>query len=150
MTNLNMKPGEMMAVVATIDPQSLSATAHSSDWFDTSRFHRFVAVLSVGAIGASASVAMKFQQATTSGGAAADVTGLAITTLVKATDDNKQALLELRPINLDVANGYRWAKVVVTVAEAASLGSVVVLGIGPRTGMAHEHDLASVAQIKAI
>jgi hypothetical protein len=148
MSGINLKPSQRVSVVGVIQPQSASSV-QVSGWLDATTFHNFMAVLQVGALGASATVDAKIQQATSSGGAGAkDVTGKAITQLTKAgTDDNKQVLLNLKQEDLDFNNGFKFFQVSMTPATAACLISGAVLGFDPRYGMASDNDAATVDEV---
>ncbi len=152
---VNQKPSEVAAVVATIDPDAYAAadgTPQTSDWFDMSKFECALATLMAGTVAASVSITAKFEQATTSGGTPKDVSGTSITTLTTA-DSDKQVLINLRADDLDIANGYRWARLSVTIADSASPDAAaadfgaLVQGFFPKYGPASDNDLASVDEI---
>lgn len=144
----NLLPSEVAGVVAVIDPDAYSNAAYSTTWFDVSKFHSFVGVVLAGDLGSSATCNAKFEQATTDGGTPKDVTGRAITALTQAgTDSNKQALINLRPDDLDMDNGYRWARLTVTIDVAASDMAALVLGVHPRNGAASDNDITTVDEI---
>jgi len=142
-------PSEKVAVIATIDPASQGVGASTSDWANAKYFQKVMAILQVGTLGTAATVDFKLQQATdASGTGAKDITGAAITQLTKAgTDDNKQAIINLNPESLDVANGFTFVAMVSTVGAAASLTSAVLHGLEPAYGPASDNDLASVDEI---
>ncbi len=118
----NQKISEQLAVVATIDPVSQAAGTISTGWISAANFERYQATIQTGLMGAGATVDAKIQQATSAAGAGAkDVAGKAITQIVKATGDNKQAIIGLRASELDVNNGFAFFNVTVTVGVAASL-----------------------------
>lgn len=144
-----VKPSERVAVVATIDPASLTANTYVSDWVDMADFEQVMAVLSVGAMTTNGTVDAKLRQAKdASGGSAKDITGKAVTQLTEAgEDDNKQVVLQVRADELDVAGGFTHVALSVTTATAASLGSAVLLGFNPNYGPASGYDLASVDEI---
>lgn len=143
-----LKPSQRAAIVGVINPQS-SSSAQSSGWIDATTFFNFMAVILAGAIGSSATIDAKLEQATASDGTGAkDVTGKAITQLTKAgTDDNKQALINLKQEDLDFANGFKFFRLKITPATAASLISGVVMGFDPRYGAASDNDAATVDEI---
>lgn len=145
--NVNAKPSEEVSVLATIDPASVAAGTATSDWVDASQFHRFLALLKTGALGTSATVDAKLQQATDSSGTGAkDIAGKAITQLVKASNDNDQVTIDLRPEEMDAINGFTYFALVVTVGTAASIADATILGIDPRQGLATDFNLASVVE----
>ncbi|HMW65220.1 MAG TPA: hypothetical protein PKE11_15385, partial [Accumulibacter sp.] len=83
---------------------------------------------------AAATVDAKIQQATdVSGTGAKDLSpGKSITQIVKATGDNKQALLDFRAQDLDAANGFNYVRVSLTVGAAASIVGALLYGGSPR------------------
>ena len=97
----NAKVTEEMAVLGTINPASLSTGATSTGWVLASGFHRFLALIETGVLGSSATLDAKLEQATDSSGTGAkDVTSKAITQIVKASGDNKRALINLNWLKL--------------------------------------------------
>ncbi len=74
-------------------------------------FNTLLAVIQTGVLGSSATVDAKVQQVQDSSGTGAkDITGRAITQIVKATGDNKQALINVKPDDLDTANGFGFVR----------------------------------------
>lgn len=144
----NAKASEQIALLDTLDPVSQAAATVTTGWIKADQFERFMALINTGSLGASATVDAKLQQANTSGGGAAkDVTGKAITQIVKATGDNKQAIIDLRAEELDTNNGFAWFRLSITVGTAASLIAANVFGIVPKYGPASGSNNADVAQI---
>jgi hypothetical protein len=144
----SLKPSQRVSIVGAIDPQSAS-TAKTSAWIDATTFHNYLAAITVGALGASATVDAKIQQATdASGTGAKDVTGKAITQLTKAgTDDNKQVLINLKQEDLDINGAFKFFQLSITPATAASLIQAVVLGVDPRYGAATDNDATTVDEV---
>lgn len=136
--NPNVLMSEKLALLDTLDPASHSAGTVTTGWISALDFHQFLALLSVGAMTATGTLDMKIEQATSSGGAGAkDVTGKLITQLTAAsTDSNKQVMINLRPQELDINNNFNYFRVSVTVATAASIYGLSVLGGAPRYGNA--------------
>jgi len=96
-------------------------------------------------------VDFKLQQATSSGGAGAkDITGAAITQIVKASGDNKVAQINLNTDSLDVANGFRYVSMIVTVGVASSYVAATLQGIDPFNGPASQVDPAADVQIVSV
>lgn len=145
-------PSEKVAVVATIDPDAYTAAAYTSDWVNAENFQQLMATVMVGALGTSATLDFKLQQATdNSGTGAKDITGAAITQLTQAgTDDDKQAIINLNPEKLDVANGFTFVAMVMTVAVATSDCGAIMHGLWPQYGPASDNDLASVDEIVTV
>lgn len=144
----NSLASENIAVLATQDPASVAASTVTSGWVDASRFAQLLAIIQTGVLGASATLDAKLQQATDSGGTGAkDITGKALTQIIKASGDNKQAMINLRPEQLDVNGGFRYVRLSVTVGTAASIFGSMLLGVNPRNGLASDANQAAVAQI---
>jgi hypothetical protein len=148
MSGIALKPSQRVSVVGTIAPQS-AAAVQSSGWIDATLFHNYMAVLMVGALGASATVDALLEQATSNAGAGVkDVAGRAITQLTKAgTDDNKQVLINLKQEDLDFNGGFKFFRLSMTPATAACLIGGAVLGFDPRYDFASDNDATTVDEI---
>ena len=133
MSHPNVRPSDRATIMAVVNPQS-AASAQSSGWISVVQFAALQALIIVGAIGSSATVDAKIQQATDSSGTGAkDVSGKAITQLTKAgSDDNKQAVINFRPTDLDFSGGFTHVRLTITPATAASLICGVILGMDAR------------------
>ena len=144
----NSKASEMLAILATVDPASQSAGTATTGWVSVANHHGLLAVVQTGVLGTLATVDAKLQQATDSTGAGAkDVAGRAITQIVKATGDNKQALINLKPEELDTLNGFGFVRVALTVGVAASITGAQLLGVNPRFAPADSGNQAAVVQV---
>ena len=144
----NAKGSELFSVLATIDPASQAVGTVTTGWISAGNHHTLLALVQSGVLGTGATLDAKLQQATdASGTGAKDVTGKAITQIVKATGDNKQALINLRPDDLDVTNGYAYVRLSLTVAVAASLPAAQLLGFNPRFAPGDASNQAAVAQV---
>ena len=144
----NSKASEMLAILATIDPASQSVGVATTGWVSVANHHGLLAVVQTGVLGTLATVDAKLQQATDSTGAGAkDVAGRAITQIVKATGDNKQALINLKPEELDTLNGFGFIRVALTVGVAASITGAQLLGVNPRFAPADSGNQAAVVQV---
>jgi hypothetical protein len=125
----NAKISEQLAVLAIINPVSQAAGTVTTGWVNTGNSERILALVQTGVLGTSATVDAKIQQASdASGTGAKDVTGKAITQIVKATGDNRSAMINLRPEELDTNNGYEYIRVSLTVGTAASQVGLNLLG----------------------
>jgi hypothetical protein len=144
----NAKGSELFSVLATIDPASQAVGTLTTGWISAGNHHTLLALVQSGVLGTGATLDAKLQQATdASGTGAKDVTGKAITQIVKATGDNKQSLINLRPDDLDVTNGYAFVRLSLTVAVAASLTAAQLLGFNPRFAPGDASNQAAVAQV---
>lgn len=131
--NANLKPSDQITVLDVINPQS-ATTVQGTGWNSMANFDAVMAVLLAGALGSSATLDAKFQQATSSAGAGAkDITGKAITQLTQAgTDANKQVLINVFASQLDVTNGFTYVKLTMTPATSTALIGAVLLGVNGR------------------
>ena len=144
----NSKASEMLAILATIDPASQSAGSATTGWVSVANHHGLLAVVQTGVLGTLATVDAKLQQALDNAGTGAkDITGKAITQIVKATGDNKQALINLKPEELDTLNGFGFVRVALTVGVAASITGAQLLGVNPRFAPADSGNQAAVVQV---
>lgn len=145
----NIPPSDRVAVLTALDPISQSAAARSTGWVSMANWRTAMAVIQAGALGTSATLDAKIEQATSSGGAGAkDITGKAITQLTKAgSDDNKQAIINLRQDDLDMNGGFTHVRLTLTVGTAASLTSGLLLGFDAANGWASANDATTVDEI---
>jgi hypothetical protein len=144
----NAKGSELLAILTTLDPASQAAGTATTEWVSMAMFHDLLAIVQTGSLGTSATVDAKLQQAKdVNGTGAKDVVGKALTQIVKASGENKQALIDFTPDNFDLANGYCFVRLAVTVAVAASQISAQILGINPLYGPADTANQADVIQV---
>lgn len=131
--NPNLKPSSQVALLAVKDPVSQAAATVTSGWISMANVQAILAVIQTGVLGTAATIDAKLRQATSSAGAGAkDITGKAITQLVKATNDNDQAMINCRSDELDVDGGFTHVEFSITVGTAASIISAAVWGFYPR------------------
>lgn len=134
MTNPNIKPNEEATLLSCIDPDAYTAGTVVSAWVHMGIWDAIQAIVMAGTLGASATLDAKLEQATDSGGTGAkDITGKAITQLTQAgTDSDKQAIINCRSDELDVANGFDYARLSMTIGTATSDAGGLVLGHSAR------------------
>jgi len=129
----NIKPSDKIAVGAVLDPVSQAAATVTTGWVSMQVAENLLAILQVGAFGASATVDAKLQQASDSTGTGAkDITGKAITQMVAAGGNNKQIMINVRSEELDVTNAFCFVRLSVTVGTAATLISALLLQLDGR------------------
>jgi hypothetical protein len=143
-----LRPSQSIAVLDRIAPISQAAGTVTGAWLSFSQFEAFMFVLQNGVLGASATVDAKIQQATDNTGTGVkDVTATIMTQNVKATDDGKVNIINLLERELDLANGFGWVRLSITVGTATSLVSAVVLGVNERYAPANTQNAAAVKQV---
>lgn len=146
--NTNLKASERMAVLDAVSPVSQAPGTITTGWVPTAAFHSISALICTGVLGTSATVDAKLRQATdASGTGAKDIAGKALTQIVKASGDNKQAMIEVRGEELDGNNGFGYVQLSLTVGAAASQVSALLLGTNPRFLPASTRNAASVVQV---
>jgi len=139
---------ERVAVVATIDPDANVTGTIASDWVDMTMFDQTMTIVLTGELGASAGVDVQMEQATDSSGTGAkDITGKTITELVKATNDDDQAVINVNAGDLDIAGDFTHIRALGTTATATSDWGLVIIGSRARRQPANDSDLASVVEI---
>ena len=148
---MNRLPSEKVAIGATIDPDATVASTVVSDYMSMADFESAMAIIMAGTLGSSATLDAKLVQATDSSGTGVkDITGKAITQLTQAgTDSDKQAIINCRAEELDIANDFNHIAISLTVATATSDVSAILLGLNARVNPASDNDLASVDEIVA-
>ena len=143
----NARLAEVLSVLATIDPVSQGAGTITTGWIPAANHERFLAHIQTGIMGASATLDGKLQQATDNAGTGVkDVTGKAFVQILKAAGDNKQAEINLRADELDLANNFTYFRLSLTVGVAASLISATVLGGVAKNAPASGLNQAGVVQ----
>ena len=144
----NAKPSEHLSLLATIDPVSTGPGTVTTGWVSAANFFAFMAIISVGAFGAAATVDAKFQQATDNVGTGVkDVAGKAITQLLAAGGNNRQAILNMKAADLDVEGQFKFIRLSVADGAAASLLAAFLIGAYPRYEDGAQFNQAGVAQV---
>ncbi len=139
---------EAVAIAATIDPDAYGAGTETSDYVNMADFEQVMAIIQTGTLGTSATVDAKIVQATDSSGTGKkDITGKAITQLVKASNDDDQAAINTRREDLDTVNGFTHIALELTVGTATSDCGAILLGGGARHEPVAGADLASVVEL---
>ncbi len=120
--NPNILPSDRSPILDRIAPISQGVGTVTTGWVDVTGLANLMAVIQTGVLGAAATVDAKLQKATDGAGTGVvDITGKAITQLVKATDDNKQAVINLH--TEEIGNTFTHVRLSLTVGAAASLVS---------------------------
>jgi len=145
----NAKGSEQLAILTTLDPSNQAVGVSNSGWISLSGYHSLLAVIETGALATGGTVDAKLQQATDGNGTGAkDIAGKAITQLSQgANGASRQALINLRPEELDVNAGFAYVRLVVTVGTAAAFTAAQLLGMNPRYEPADGANQSAVAQV---
>lgn len=132
--NSNILPSDRVRVMGVIDPDAIAAGTATTGWVSLADFGSVMAIVMAGTLGTSATLDAKLEQATDSSGTGAkDITGKSITQLTQAgTDSDKQAIINCRSEELDVANSFTHVRLSMTVAVATSDAGGILLGLDAR------------------
>lgn len=147
MPNPNLLPSKVAVLAGIIDPDAYAVSTVTTGWVSMVTYQQIQAIVMAGTLGAAATIDAKLEQATdASGTGAKDITGKAITQLTQAGgDSDKQAIINLRDDELDVANDFTDVRLSMTIAVLASDASAMILGHNARYKPAT--DLASVDEV---
>lgn len=135
---------EKLPVIEVIQPQAITAGATGvlTGAIDMTKYSRVMAVLLSGTLGASGTLDFKAVASATSGGTYAAITGKAITQMVKATNDNDVAIIEVDAGDV-AALSKQYLKFNAVAGTANATSAVVVLGV-PR---GYDADLVEFANV---
>jgi hypothetical protein len=143
--NLNLS--SRIALLGGISPRAAAVGAVSTPWLDMQMLFTVMALVSIGAFGAGATVDVQIEQATDVNGAnAKPIPGSQITQLVAAGGNDRQAQIDLRQEDFDKNAGFRFFRVTVTVGGAATQLAAMVLGTDFRAGNGTSNDATTIAQ----
>ncbi len=143
----NLNPSDRAGIAAVINPAQVAPGTVTTPWVDARTFFALLAIISTGVLGAGATIDAIVEQATSDAGAGAKaVAGSAIGQIAKATGDNKQVAINVRPEDLDKNGGFKFVRLSITVGGAASFLSALLVGFDPRYGAAGSNQSNTVAQ----
>lgn len=137
---------EALAVVSTIDPQTVANTEKVGDYVDMSKYQKVIFVFSLGDMAAE-TIDCRVQEATDSGGTGAQALKAATQLAAHASNnDNKQIVIEVNAANL--SDGFKFvAPRMITGAGTGGPASCVGLAAVNRYDPANAGDLATVVEI---
>lgn len=141
------KISEALALVATIDPQTLANTETFTDVVDMGANTQAIAILLTGNMAAE-TIDFKAYSCDSDGNNAAAITGRAATQLAAhaSNNDAKQVVINLRDTDL-LASGKQHVKFGFVTGGASGGPVAVTVLAAPRQGLASASDLASVVEI---
>lgn len=142
---------QMLCVIADgIHAASQSTSEKLTGAVDMSKVRRVYFLIDTGTLGSSATLDFVVKGATTSGGSYSTITGTAITQLVKASNDNNYAVVEVSAEKVFAA-GYNFVKGSLTPGTAACTSAVIVLGAyGTYEPMSTHFNAATLVQTVAL
>ncbi len=144
---LNEKLSESVAVLAVIPPSAQAPGVVFSPWIGLDEADRVLAIIQVGAFGALATVDASIAQAQDAKGTNAKPIGAGKAVALAASAGNDvQATIDVGATELDVADGYGFVQLGVSVGVAATETAAVILGGSARYEPASGFNNASVVQ----
>lgn len=143
---------EALAVAADgIHSASQSTSEKLTGAIDLSKFPQVLFIVDSGTLGASGTLDFQVKGAATSGGSYTAISGTAITQLVKATDDNKYALVLVTAEKINALGlGYKFIKGSLLPGTAAANSAVIALGALTRFEPASVSNATTVGQVVAL
>ena len=131
------------SIIGIINPSDRVGTTANGTAIDLAKFHQAMFLLLVG--NTDATVDFKLQEYASTSSGFTDISGKAVTTFT-ATDDNKQAIINLD--SSEMGSSKRYVRGVITAGSGtACVVGMVALGFSPRFRPATDDDLASVSQV---
>lgn len=131
------------SIIGIINPADRVGTTTNGAAIDLAKFHQAMFILTVG--NTDATVDFKLQESAATSSGYTDISGKAITTF-SATDDNKQAIINLD--SSEMGSLKRYVRGVITAGSGtACVVAMLALGFSPRFRPATDEDLASVTQV---
>lgn len=149
MLNFEGLISESVVPIAVIQPQAITAGATGvlTGAIDMANYEKVMAVLLTGTLGTSGTLDFHAEASTASGGTYATISGKEITQLVKASNDNDLAIIEVTQADV-AALGKRYVKFNAIAGTANATSAVVVLGV-PRNYDADLVDSADIVEVVA-
>jgi len=132
MTNPNILPSDRARLMGVIDPDAYGTGTETTAWIAAEDFNNFLAVISAGTLGTSATLDAKIEEAEDGSGTNPQDLGKSIAQLTQAGTDqsDKQALINFRADEL--SDGYTHVRVSMTVGTATSDAAAYLFGFDAR------------------
>lgn len=145
---MNCKLSECLGVVATIDPQTVANVAKYSDYVKLDTAHRYIAIALLGDMAAE-TIDFAIVQAQDDQGTGEKPLKAATQLAVHAANnDNAQLVINVRPEELDLANGFTHIRASLVTGDAVGgPAAVLILAGDVRDWPALGLNLATVKQI---
>jgi len=144
---INVYAGSVLAVLGTVDPQTVANTEKFTDVVDMSDTDQLLGVASLGDW-ANETIDFKAYSCDSDGSNAAALKAATQLAASATVNDNAQIVIAVKASEL-LASGKRHIKFgLVSGSTTGGLASVLVLGLALRYGLAGDQDLATVKQIK--
>ncbi len=143
------QPSERIAVVGTVDPQTVANAAVLTDAVDMALWHEVIFVLALGDMAAE-TIDFGIYESATSGGSYTAISNKAATQLAAhaSNNDNKQIVISVKASQLSAGMRYIKGRAI-TGNSTGGPACILALGLKPRYGPGSDDDLSSVVQIVA-
>ena len=127
------KLSEMLALVATIDPDAYDTGSEASDEIDMQMHREVIFILQLGTISVGSTVDFRIYEAPDGGDGTAGGTFklLKEATALADTDDDKQVIINVRAD--DLSSGYRWIKAQLILGGTADNVDAGVVALADRS-----------------
>lgn len=122
---------ERMVRLGGINPASYTSEQNSG-YVSLANYHRAMIYINAGVLGQDLDIDIEEGLNTSGGTPQTHDAGSKDTTLIATTDNNAKIMIEIRPEELDIADGYHCINVEVTPAGSSSIFAVDIFGVDPR------------------
>ena len=144
---LTEQASQGIAIPAAMVPPESTSTTVTTGGIDTLKFRRAMFIVGIGAFGSSATVDGKLQYSADNSTGWTDVAGSNLTQLLAAGGNNKVAIMEVSADMLaTLTTTGRYVRASVTVGTAATLVTVIPLGVDAAQKPGSQFNDASVVQ----
>lgn len=145
--DINTGAGEKLAVVGTVDPQTVANTEKFTDVIDMSKFHQVLGVAMLGDMAAE-TIDFKAYYCDSDGNNASALKSATQLAGHASNNDNKQIVIQVRADELGPLSKQYIKFGLVTGNTTGGPAAVVAIGLDGRFQPESDSDLSSVVQIK--
>ncbi len=145
--SLNTLAGEKLALVGTIDPQTVANTQLFTDVVDMSRFHQVLAIAMLGNM-ASETIDFRCFHCNSDGSSSVELKACTQLAANASTNDNTQLIISVRAEELAASGKQHVRFGLVTGGATGGPAGVAVLGVDAKYQPANDSDLSTVQQIR--
>lgn len=139
-------PSQAVAVLGTVDPQTITTVELFTDVLDMSKFEEAMGILLTGDL-ASSTVDFAVYTCDSDGSNAVELHDIAQASASASANDNKQWVINVRAEQIVTASTKRYIKFGVVLSGSGGPAAVVALGFHARHKPANRHNLSSVVEI---
>jgi hypothetical protein len=142
---MSSQPSDRVAVVATVDPQTVANAEKLTDAVDMSLWHEAMFVCLLGDMAAE-TIDFKVKESDAAAGSYAALKSASQLAAHASSNDNKQIVINVKAEELTAGRRYLKGSLV-TGGATGGPACVVALGLNPRHAPASDDDLADVVEI---